>query len=379
MTSISNKSPYAPIRLRELFWWRQAIGLADEGFIMRNGMIAANAPEIIMDEIISPMVQGFNELIDDADSFYPFFSATLELRQWVPLIGQYYLAGRQIFDLADNLVNLLENTDLGDVTLENWNAPYECFFVRFGKRDDLSLPWDEEDGTKEYVDGAFVATTPFDTPESGKRRIKIGFTTVKDDGTGTMVHGHFVDLSPDEIVLPVKEATQKALMRKVEELEEDRDDKTFPGLCDYRIDSKKENFDLFLRASELLVNSLYYIETLKGERKLSPGRDTPPSFTSEWINNTSKQKKLASKLTKDGYGLVYLVGSEFDDTAAPAVSGTKKIHWVRGHWRNQVHGKGRIERKLIWIKPHVSGSVGDIAEAKGHIYMPGQNTSDSIQ
>ncbi len=25
---------------------------------------------------------------------------------------------------------------------------------------------------------------------------------------------------------------------------------------------------------------------------------------------------------------------------------------VRGHWRNQAHGKGRTQRKIIWIKPH---------------------------
>lgn len=28
---------------------------------------------------------------------------------------------------------------------------------------------------------------------------------------------------------------------------------------------------------------------------------------------------------------------------------------VRGHWRNQAHGPGRGERKMIWINPHVRG------------------------
>jgi hypothetical protein len=28
---------------------------------------------------------------------------------------------------------------------------------------------------------------------------------------------------------------------------------------------------------------------------------------------------------------------------------------VRGHWRNQAHGEGRTQRKIIWIKPHFKG------------------------
>ncbi|MCA3265756.1 MAG: hypothetical protein ING19_06770 [Azospirillum sp.] len=28
---------------------------------------------------------------------------------------------------------------------------------------------------------------------------------------------------------------------------------------------------------------------------------------------------------------------------------------VRGHWRNQAHGPGRSERKLVYITPHYRG------------------------
>ena len=36
--------------------------------------------------------------------------------------------------------------------------------------------------------------------------------------------------------------------------------------------------------------------------------------------------------------------------------GVKKVQWlVRGHWRNQVCGKGRQQRKTIWIEPHWKG------------------------
>lgn len=28
-----------------------------------------------------------------------------------------------------------------------------------------------------------------------------------------------------------------------------------------------------------------------------------------------------------------------------------EMHWRRGHWRRQAHGKGRLDRRLLWIKP----------------------------
>lgn len=31
---------------------------------------------------------------------------------------------------------------------------------------------------------------------------------------------------------------------------------------------------------------------------------------------------------------------------------------VRGHWKNQAHGRGRAERKLIWVPSHIKGPEG---------------------
>lgn len=39
-----------------------------------------------------------------------------------------------------------------------------------------------------------------------------------------------------------------------------------------------------------------------------------------------------------------------------AGSGSPKVQFlVRGHWRQQAHGKGRLERKTIWIQPFLKG------------------------
>lgn len=35
--------------------------------------------------------------------------------------------------------------------------------------------------------------------------------------------------------------------------------------------------------------------------------------------------------------------------------GTKRLHWRRGHFRNQPYGKGRVETKIIWLEPTLIG------------------------
>lgn len=214
-------SPYAPIRLRDEVWWTFARKCSREGWIHADGKIAGNLPDAIWEDLCLPMIRvAHEEGLSESDVFGQFVANVMSLRQWVPLIGQYELCGRQIFDLSDDLVDMLAHTDVSDCTLKNWKAPFDAFFVRFGKQDGVVLPFDETSG--EYLDGVFVAITPWDEEKvSDRRRLKLGFTTVKEDGSGVMMPGHFLDLIPSEHDLPVHDAIESALARKFEALDEE--------------------------------------------------------------------------------------------------------------------------------------------------------------
>jgi len=67
---------------------------------------------VIIDQIIVPLVKSGLQGETQPGVVFPFLSAMLELRQWIPLVAQYELAGRQIFDLNDSLVDMLEKTDV---------------------------------------------------------------------------------------------------------------------------------------------------------------------------------------------------------------------------------------------------------------------------
>lgn len=48
-----------------------------------------------------------------------------------------------------------------------------------------------------------------------------------------------------------------------------------------------------------------------------------------------------------------------DDETNPETGRTYRHRWVvRGHWRNQAHGKDHAERRLQWIAPYIKGPDG---------------------
>lgn len=64
-----------------------------------------------------------------------------------------------------------------------------------------------------------------------------------------------------------------------------------------------------------------------------------------------------------------IITREFRDAAraaacAQSLTAVRRAlaHFVRGHWRNQLVGEGRTERKLTWVRPHKRGdeSLGSV-------------------
>lgn len=87
-----------------------------------------------------------------------------------------------------------------------------------------------------------------------------------------------------------------------------------------------------------------------------------------------KEKQRArSKLAALGYVPIHLCGQRIVDDRESAKLGISdthvSAHWRRGHWRNQVHGPGRLLRKLIWVMPSLIGAAKDGARDTGHLYL----------
>lgn len=300
-----------------------------------------------------------------------FFAKLLQMRHWVPLIGQYHANGKQIFDLNDNIVGMLRNTDVNDCNLLDWHPPYDSFFVRFGKQDEMKLQFD--DGF-EYLDGAFVAVTPWN--EAGtERRLKIGLTTVKDDGSGVMLPGYFIDFSPEEQALSPKDAVSAFIARKAADLETDPDQSdNNKALIEIRKAEYREGAELLQRAIELVVNCLFYIESMGSKKELSPGRDVPVDLLVKWKQSPQLRKfKATQKIGANGYVMVRMLGDEAQHGGSSATGSRDDVttHWRRGHWRRQHHGPQNSLYKRVWIRPVMVNPGKSHEELPGHVYAVG--------
>lgn len=363
-------SPYAPVRLREQDWWRFSCEVAKHGYVTTKGQIASELPNLILENFIAPAMMQAKKMDlqeGEEDGHLHIFAKLLTLRQWVPLIAQYELSGKQIFDLDDEVVNLLRMTDVEDCRLDQWNAPYDSFFLRFGKQSDVRIPFGDD---FEYLDGAFVAVTPWGDTGS-ERRIKIGLTTVKEDGSGVQMPGYFCDLNPDELELPPSQAVDAFIARKCAELDAEQ------GLSDLNADIRdirKEEYQqgasLLKEAVALIVNSLFYIESIGSSSTKAPGRDVPPETTSAWRQAPESRKfKASQKVTRDGYVMVHMLG-DHGHSGARLVETRQGVatHWRRGHWRLQPHGPQMSLRKRVWIRPVMVNQDAHHDDLSGHIY-----------
>lgn len=367
-------SPYAPLRHRSQLWWRFAVNAAKEGNITPEGLISSDLMGTVENGLVAEYFRQFvesNKNTPEFESIVGRYSAKLlSFRHWVPFAGQYELCGRQIFDLDDSLVEMLVQTDLGECTLGDWHPPHHAFYVYFGKQEDAKLPFDED--TYEYLDGAFVAVTPYD--ETGSR-IKFGFTTVKEDGTGVRLPGYFFDLRPEEQQLPIEEAVDHSLNRRIEEFDRMMAvEGNSEGFYHYRKEEVSEGATLMKAGAKLLINALFYLESI-GKKQLpdpEPGRDSPSAKVVAWKQSSgTKRRKQESSLTADGYAIVRFVGREMSGIShGPNQSGGKRSHWRRGHWRQQRCGPKNAEVKRTWIKPMVIGREGSLPiDNHGRVYV----------
>lgn len=351
-------SPYAPVRYRGLHWWEYARGLARDGWVMPEGMVGPNILDKIRVEFTDPKARDDVQALraeGNEDAIGEMLATLWGMHHFIVLAAQFEGCGREIFDLPEQLVDMFWDTDVNECTLEDWHPPHYAFFLRFGKQADIHLPYVDELTRFEYLDGAFVAVAPVESPENGFR-LKIGITTVREDGSGLRCPGYFLDFFPDTHALPRDEAIQRALEHRFAELDKDPvDDATVRAITEIQKQRYRDAASLISDASRLIFNSLYYIESLQRDSvtvPCSPGRDVPSDLQEKWnATKPEKRRKLKSKLMSEDFTVVRLLGKELVNEGAPSAptGGTVRPHWRKSFWRQQAYGEGHKLRKRIWI------------------------------
>lgn len=118
--------------------------------------------------------------------------------------------------------------------------------------------------------------------------------------------------------------------------------------------------------AQFIMNLCLYIESTPTSLRLA----AQPDIDRLSSGPLAKRKSTKERIARLKQTQVFDVGTDvvIDPRLEEALFGASpRRSWklsyrtlVRGHWREQVHGEGRLQRKRLWIEPHIRGSEGPV-------------------
>lgn len=298
---------------------------------------------------------------------------TEEANLWIhqePHDAQIYTmfcgSGRMIFNFSDELTEAFNHSDIGEAAVKDIKLPFQTFYLKFNFK---SAP-------------IFYNGRPFDGAYifQGKGAQFIGLLLVSSsdkawpDILDLGIHSTF-DTTHGNKLLSV--ALDEAFSSKIKQFEEmDIQAAESHGIKAENIDHPQEDF--FIKGHEivkslfnLIGNALLYLSIYPNDVELKWPLNAPKSLVAKTESTKPKERRTAhDELWAQGYAKIRFCKIEMPEgsniSSSYETSEGKKIakHWRRGHWRNQPYGLGLRERKLMWIKPCLVGSVEKLKKGR---------------
>jgi hypothetical protein len=309
-------------------------------------------------------------------------------------VARFFLLGRNIFHFSTSLTSLLKLTDVDEVQWGSIKFPYQSFHINFGPQAEWPL------GDPEHlVDGAYLGEILL----PNARGIEVMFTTTS-EATRDLTSWNYVLRDdpyyyfPFDVGAPndtVGDTFRKTLgsgahfneawtpietpdRAKGMAAERGIDLTDMPRGATAQEQKIKENLSqlpIFREALRLAVNCLCYLS--------SPSREVAERYPASDITRAIAQPSTAleraraeKRAVREGYTLIHFCGDSLERDPDAALTGHElSAHWRRGHWRNQAVGRGRSERKLLWIRPTLVRKDKADSVVRGHVYDVDQSGS----
>lgn len=258
---------------------------------------------------------------------------------------RFYLEKGALIETTHILDRALDETDIGpEIPSAYFTLPYDHIYIRFGEgRSGISMQFPDRGSNRYCIDGAYLRNMP---GKSDARSILIHLTF-----RHVGVHR---DLSRFTSRLTLKFThDEQSVAESLENMMHEDTSKSV-SVGQWQIDSLKA-------AIGHLAKSLLYINTKDSIAK----KELPHSEMVAKMKNlgTKKMSKMTDKLSRL-FDRIVIGPTVVSQTASQNCEREKNNpHWRRGHFRNQVHGAGRQERKLIWIKPTLINGEEIVAHA----------------
>lgn len=280
--------------------------------------------------------------------------------------------GRNIFDFSEGLLEMLKDTDVSDLDLEQIKLPFENFYIDISEAkiyfaDDF-LP---------TIEGVYISEEINDNIDDDityERVISFNFTGdyinhfkhINDNLYNHVrgFHSYSLYLDRPYNLLNVGDAVKDAKSMFIDvDTWEDLDENK-------KIDLYKIHSAFIERTVKLVVNCLLYLSQKENDVTEKYTTDLPIHLKTKLEKANTKRRKVIvhNEIKNFGFSKIKLVGlSTFPKNKYDKTTGQVFPHWRRGHWRNQKYGDNFSQTKLLWIKPTIVNKEKGKPE-KGHLY-----------
>jgi len=294
------------------------------------------------DQFVSDMPEVFFKFLKVATGGSSNMSTVASLEYMYPLVIAHVFGSPQ-FRLSRDLLVLLRDTEIPDVPAELLRLPFPGMI--------LEIPA----GT--FMKPAHSVTSILIASSESDKRFRVAFDTGDD-----MAHFTNFMYNPRDTLHGCLRTTtlQRALMEPVIKAE-------FPDF------GEEDIFDDYYRADvfRLALNACLYIacgdaDVQRDKREIHDLHDKL-----QGLKAGDRREHLELLLRKAKQRQVYIVGGGVKlEHEYEAALGDRKLlvrFRVRGHFRNQACGEGRLERRLTWITPHWKGPTYAEMVEKGYL------------
>jgi hypothetical protein len=272
--------------------------------------------------------------------------------------------GSRMFQVSDRVERLLEQTDIGsDAPARYMRPPYPALYIEFGETRLSALRQHNPSTGAHVLEGVYLfahdlpphyknlftdspmrdqalgldVSRPILLLEATFTGSPVGKASVMDDST------QFIQIFIQDEDLPVADLVERHLAWYA-------DRSAWPASAQTPSNDAMESYRqalthlskvlLYLHTRPPLESRLERTETLNKLAALGP----------------KKRAKAERKLDRVYDRVIISAVSSQGAEAANGQDGRSvSTHWRRGHFRQQAFGAGRLERRLIWIKPMLIG------------------------
>lgn len=301
---------------------------------------------------------------------------------------RWFMKGRNIYSFSNDLLKMLNHTNVDDVTYESFNLPYDNFYLSLRPLE-LKLTKD----SKKIIDGVYIEIDRMSMEKTVDSKgnefwndyaisfhfagdfedyiIKYHDKIWNDSGSGGQIFWGFAFyFSIKEGIITVSDAIKDwQSVKEYALFPENNED-----ITNEHLDILNYYRHLVKSTYKIVVNCMLYLSMFKNDKDIEfRYTDDLPLNLNKKLHFAKTEKeitKIEKRISETGFSKIHYVGNSYKKTSNASTDNSNlslSPHWRRGHWRNQRFGKKLFEKKLIWIKPViVNKNLGN--PQKGHVY-----------